>query len=174
MSILTHLKFINESLSCLLFYSARLLFSCYLFSMWGLIKRSLQGVMYSVTIRLGLNPSAKDRRWSSRKKLIFSRKIPRWILGGMPVHLHYCRPRSLVDREVRSTYTCVVDSLPVLGMVQINNVGWAILGASFAKDPRKTGERPGSLLQGSAHRRQQVARANDGDCLHLTLRTARK
>ena len=45
--------------------------------MWGLIKRSLQGVMYSVTIRLGLNPSAKDLRWSSRKKLIFSRKIPR-------------------------------------------------------------------------------------------------
>ena len=44
---------------------------------WGLIKRSLQGVMYSVTIRLGLNPSAKDRRWSSRKKLFFSRKISR-------------------------------------------------------------------------------------------------
>ena len=33
---------------------------------WGLIKRSLQGVMYSGTVRLGLNPSAKDRRWSSR------------------------------------------------------------------------------------------------------------
>ena len=42
---------------------------------WGLIKRSLQGVMYSVTIRLGLNPSAKDRRWSSRKKLIFRERF---------------------------------------------------------------------------------------------------
>ena len=29
---------------------------------WGSIKRSLQGVMYSVTIRLCLNPSAKDRQ----------------------------------------------------------------------------------------------------------------
>ena len=78
------------------------------------------------------------------------------------MHLHICRPRSLVEREMRSTYTCIIDSLPVLGLVQINNVG------CFAKDPRKTGERPGSLLQGSAHRRQtQVARANDGDCLHL-------
>ena len=68
---------------------------------WGLIKRSLQGVMYSVTIRLGLNPSAKDRRWSSRKKLIFSRKILRWIFGGMPVHLHICRPRSLVEGDTQ-------------------------------------------------------------------------
>ena len=94
-----------------------------------------------------LKSSAKDRRWSSRKKLILSRKIPRWILGGMPVHLHICRPRSLVDREIRSTYTCIIDSLPVLGMVQINS--WlGYFGASFAKDPRKTGERPGSLLQG--------------------------
>ena len=59
-------------------------------------KRSLQGVMYSVTIRLGLNPSTKDRRWSLGKKLIFSRKIPRWILGGIFVHLHIGRPRSLV------------------------------------------------------------------------------
>ena len=80
-----------------------------------------------MTIRLGLNPSAKDWRWSSRKKLIVSRKIPRWILGGMPVHLHICRPRSLVDRDIRSTYTCIIDSLPVLGMVHIKNVGWAIL-----------------------------------------------
>ena len=75
------------------------------------------------------------------------------------MHLHICRPRSLVEREIGSTYTCIIDSLPVLGY----------FGASFAKDPRKTGERPGSLLQGSAHRRQpQVARAKDGDCLHLT------
>ena len=41
------------------------------FSTWGLIKICLQGVMHSVTIRLGLNPSAKDRRWSSRNKLLF-------------------------------------------------------------------------------------------------------
>ena len=54
----------------------RLFIDAYIY-IWGLIKRSLQGVMYSVTIRLGLNPSAKDRPWSSRKKLIFSRKIPR-------------------------------------------------------------------------------------------------
>ena len=107
----------------------------------------------------------------AKETYFFSRKIPRWILGGMPVHLHICRPRSLVDREIRRTYTCIIDSLPVLGMVQINNVGWAIL----EQVSRKTGERPGSLLQGSAHRRQaQVARVNDGDCLHLTLRTARK
>ena len=32
------------------------------------------------------------------------------------MHLHICRPRSLVDREIRSTYTCIIDSLPVLGM----------------------------------------------------------
>ena len=56
----------------------------------------------------------------------------------MPVHLHICRPRSLVDREIRSTYTCSIDFLPVLGMVQINNVGWAIL----EQVSRKTGERP--------------------------------
>ena len=43
------------------------------------------------------------------------------------MHLHICRPRSLVEREIRSTYTCIIDSLPVLGLVQINNVGWAIL-----------------------------------------------
>ena len=43
------------------------------------------------------------------------------------MHLHMCRPRSLVEREIRSTYTCIIDSLPVLGWVQINNVGWAIL-----------------------------------------------
>ena len=41
---------------------------------WGLIKRSLQGVMYSATIRFGLSPSAKDRRWSSRKKPFFFAK----------------------------------------------------------------------------------------------------
>ena len=57
------------------------------------------------------------------KEVYFSRKIPRWILGSMPVHLHICRPPSLVDREIRRTYTCIIDSLPVLGMVQINNVG---------------------------------------------------
>ena len=114
------------------------LFGNTLQSLARLIKRSLQGVMYSVTIRLGLNPSAKDRRWSLRKKLIFSRKIPRRILGGMPVHLHICRPRSLVDREIRRTYTFIIDSLPVLGMVQINHVGWAILG----QVSRKIRERP--------------------------------
>ena len=105
------------------------------------IPRSLQGFMYSVTIRLGLNPSAKDRRWSSRKKLIFSRKIPRWILGGMPVHLHICRPRPLVAREIRSTYTCIIDSLPVLGMVQINNVGWT----NLEQVSRKIRERPAKV-----------------------------
>ena len=56
----------------------------------------------------------------------------------MPADLHICRPRSLVDREIRSTYTCIVDSLPVLGMVQINNVGWAIL----EQVSRKIRERP--------------------------------
>ena len=58
--------------------------------------------------------------------------------GGLPVHLHICRPRSLVDREIRSTYTCILDSLPALGMVQINNVGWAIL----EQVSRKIRERP--------------------------------
>ena len=59
------------------------------------------------------------------------------------MHLHICRPRSLVDREIRSTYTCIIDSLPVLGMVQINNVGWAIfeqVRERSAKDHRKAKE----------------------------------
>ena len=133
---------------------------------WGVIKRSLQGVMHSVTIRLGSNPPRKIGDGVRERNLFLSRKIPRWILGGMPVHLHICRPRPLLDREIRSTYTCIIDSSPVLGTVQ--KMTLAGLFWSFAKDPRKTGERPGSLLQA------QGARANDGDCLHLTLRTARK
>ena len=87
------------------------------------------------------------------------------------MHLHICRPRYLMEREICNTYTCIIDSLLVLGFVQINNVSWAIL----EQVSRKSGEKPGSLLQGSAHRRQpQMARANDGDCLHFTLRIARK
>ena len=54
------------------------------------------------------------------------------------MHLHICRPRSLVEREIRSTYTCIIDSLPVLGLVQTNNVGWAIL----EQVSRKIRERP--------------------------------
>ena len=32
-----------------------------------------------------------------------------------PVHLHICRPCSLVDREMRSTYTCIIDSHSCVG-----------------------------------------------------------
>ena len=32
-----------------------------------------------------------------------------------PVHLHICRPCSLVDREMRSTYTCNIDSHSCVG-----------------------------------------------------------
>ena len=77
------------------------------------------------------------------RNLFFSRKIPRWILGGMPVHLHICRPRSLVDREIRSTYTCIIDSLPVLGWcksITLAGLFWSKFRERSAKDRRKARE----------------------------------
>ena len=53
----------------------------------------------------------------------------------MPVHLHICRPRSLVDREVRSTFICIIDSLPVLG-----RLFWSKFRERSAKDRRKARE----------------------------------
>ena len=120
--------------------------------------------MYLVTIGVGLNASAKDRQWSSRKQLFFSRNNQRWVLGGMLVHLHICTHHCLVDREMRSACTCIVDSLPVLGMVQTKTLARLFRSKCrerFAKEGRKLW----SLLQDSAHPGQaQVARANDGDC----------
>ena len=65
----------------------------------------------------------------------------------MPVHLRACRPRSLADRKMRSTFTCILDSLAVWGIKRLPGN----FGESSAKAPRKTGGSPWSLLQGSAH-----------------------
>ena len=63
------------------------------------------------------------------------------------MHLHICRPRSLVDREIRSTYTCSIDFLPVLGMVQINKVGWAILGQVSRKIRERSAKSQGACCK---------------------------
>ena len=47
--------------------------------------------------------------------------------GDMFIYLYICRSHSFIDRKIYSNYICIIDSLFVLGMVQINNVGWAIL-----------------------------------------------
>ena len=59
------------------------------------------------------------------------------------MHLHICRPRPLLDREIRSTYTCIIDSLPVLGMVQqitLAGLFWSKFRERSATDRRKARE----------------------------------
>ena len=63
--------------------------------------------------------------------------ILRWVLGGMPVHLQICRPDSLVDREMRSAFCGILDSLPVLGMAQAKTLAglfWSEFRERSAKD----------------------------------------
>ena len=70
---------------------------------WGLIKGSLQAVVYSVTIGVGSNPATKNRRWMTRKR--FFHWTDPHCLRRMPEHFYICRPHFLADREMRSTFT---------------------------------------------------------------------
>ena len=84
------------------------------------------------------------------------------------MHLPVCRPHSLVDGEMHSVFTCILGSLPVLGMVQAKTSAglvWRKLCKGSAKDWRT----PMELVARFHASQVQVVRANGGDRLHLTL-----
>ena len=83
------------------------------------------------------------------------------------MHLHICRPHSLVDRNMRSTFTCILDSLPVLGMVQTKRwLGYS--GESVAERSAKDRRKLHAGARTEQSRQVQMARANDSDCSKIS------